>query len=260
MDEYKEHIYERRPLIYFSIDAGDMSAQQALRKQLKCKPFKWYMENVAFDVLSKFPLPRPSFAYGGIRNLGINLCVDSMKNTGQVPLQLHTCSKNISYPKQTQSFSLTLEYQMYQRFNTKCWSNRPDGIWLMSCGQSQLSEKQTWRYDFVIFDIFQLHITRWMAFSISFNCLCCFSRNIFRKKSGSSIKKMAFVWIVIRRDGLSWASATIWIETWCGNLEIKITPLIIYTNWLELSLMKYETVIRNIYCVITNDYEANDVK
>ena len=75
MDEYAEHIYKRRPN-YKSIDPGDISKQVALRKRLQCKPFKWFMENVAFDQPKHYPAVEPEdFASGLIRNVAhTDLC------------------------------------------------------------------------------------------------------------------------------------------------------------------------------------------
>lgn len=150
MDEYKEHIYQRQPTLYLPIDVGDISAQKALRQRLQCKSFKWYMENVAFDIIPNYPLEEPSFAFGAIRNVGMNLCVDTMSKSGEAPLGMFTCAENISYPHPTQAFSLQLNYELRERFQKKCWSNNePDGIWLMNCGALPSSDDQTWRYDFV---------------------------------------------------------------------------------------------------------------
>lgn len=150
MDEYKEHIYAHRPFVYLSIDVGDISAQKALRQRLQCKSFKWFMENVAFDLIPNYPVDEPSFAFGGMQNLGMNLCVDTMNKGGQMPLGLRLCAKNISYPQVTQLFSLTLDYELRHRFRKKCWSNsKRGGIWLMPCGRSPLSSARTWRYDLV---------------------------------------------------------------------------------------------------------------
>lgn len=58
MDEYAEYLYKRRPH-YRNIDPGDLTKQKDLRKQLQCKPFKWFMENVAFDLPKKYPPVEP---------------------------------------------------------------------------------------------------------------------------------------------------------------------------------------------------------
>lgn len=154
MDEYKQHIYNRQPLVYSNVDMGDISKQIALRNRLQCKPFKWFMENVAFDLLEHYPLEEPSFAYGGIRNLGINRCVDTLSSHGNAALGLYTCADNISYPHSTQSFSLTLHYDIRQRFSKRCWSKHGrTAVWLVSCKDDFRYNHQLWRYDLVSFFI-----------------------------------------------------------------------------------------------------------
>lgn len=66
MDEYKEYLYLRRPH-YRDIDPGDMTAQVEIRNRLKCKPFSWFMKEVAFD-LPKFypPVEPPNIADGEV--------------------------------------------------------------------------------------------------------------------------------------------------------------------------------------------------
>lgn len=58
MDEYKNYLYQRRPH-YLSVDPGNITAQLAIREKLKCKPFKWFMEKVAFDLPKKYPMVEP---------------------------------------------------------------------------------------------------------------------------------------------------------------------------------------------------------
>lgn len=66
MDEYAEFLYNRRPH-YRAIDPGDISKQKALRNKLQCKPFKWFMEKIAFDLPLKYPPIEPDdFAKGEV--------------------------------------------------------------------------------------------------------------------------------------------------------------------------------------------------
>ncbi|XP_031624900.1 N-acetylgalactosaminyltransferase 6-like [Contarinia nasturtii] len=148
MDEYKYHIYNRRPVEYLNVDVGDISEQKALRKRLECKSFKWYMENIAFDLLHHFPINEPSFAYGGIKNLGVNLCIDTLGKNWRAPLGLYACAQNISFPHPEQSFSLTLDYNIRLRFEKYCWSiHDTETIWLEPCHQGMTSKGYIWRYD-----------------------------------------------------------------------------------------------------------------
>ena len=38
---------------------GDLTEQRAVQERLKCKPFKWFMEEVAFDLPKVYPPVEP---------------------------------------------------------------------------------------------------------------------------------------------------------------------------------------------------------
>lgn len=78
MDEYAEYIYKRRPS-YRNLDPGDISKQVEIRQRLQCKSFKWFMENVAFDLPKVYPPVEPEdFAQGAITSaVDKSFCVDA---------------------------------------------------------------------------------------------------------------------------------------------------------------------------------------
>lgn len=65
MDEYKEHFYTRDPAIGH-LDFGDVSEQKALRNRLGCKPFSFFMNEVAYDLTEKFPIPPKNKVWGEV--------------------------------------------------------------------------------------------------------------------------------------------------------------------------------------------------
>ncbi|CAK9291492.1 unnamed protein product [Gordionus sp. m RMFG-2023] len=92
MDEYAEYIYLRRPQ-YKEIDAGDLTEQLDLRKRLNCKPFKWFMEKVAYDLPLKYPMIEPpDYANGEVRSLQTNLCLEVNQDGNS--LIANTCAKD----------------------------------------------------------------------------------------------------------------------------------------------------------------------
>jgi len=75
-DAYKEYFYTREPLARF-YDPGDISKQLILKKNLGCKSFDWFMNNIANDVFKDFPrLPR-NLEWGEVRLNNTTECLDT---------------------------------------------------------------------------------------------------------------------------------------------------------------------------------------
>ena len=66
MDEYKEYFYIREPQIS-KLDYGNITEQKLIREKLKCKPFSYFMEKVAYDLTEKFPLPPKNKVWGEVK-------------------------------------------------------------------------------------------------------------------------------------------------------------------------------------------------
>lgn len=154
MDEYKDIIYNAESDIYNNIDPGDLRKPKQLRERLQCKSFKWFMENVAFDLLEYYPIEEiPSFVQGAVRNIGLhNFCVDTMSRRENNPLGIYHCG-NLTHPQFTQDFRLTFDYNIRDRFDSLCWlsKNGTNAIYLSECNKTQPIE-YLWKYNLVILD------------------------------------------------------------------------------------------------------------
>lgn len=92
-DEYSAYFYASRPET-MDISYGDISQQVKFRQTHNSKSFKWFMENIAYDIIDHYPLPPKNILWGEIRGLGTNKCMDSMghKNSNG-PFQMGYCHR-----------------------------------------------------------------------------------------------------------------------------------------------------------------------
>lgn len=89
LDEYKEIYYRLRPDAK-KRDYGDISERVALRKRLKCKSMKWYLDNIYPELF--VPDEKKMRAWGDIKNVVSGLCVDTLgKNDGGEAIGVYQC-------------------------------------------------------------------------------------------------------------------------------------------------------------------------
>ncbi|KAF2894813.1 hypothetical protein ILUMI_11359 [Ignelater luminosus] len=89
-NKYKEYFYTREPLARF-LDMGDISEQEALKKRLNCKSFDWFMQNVAYDVVDKFPELPPNLHWGELRSGAVSKCIDTLGHAPPSLIAIQHC-------------------------------------------------------------------------------------------------------------------------------------------------------------------------
>uniref|UniRef100_UPI00358F62C3 N-acetylgalactosaminyltransferase 7-like isoform X1 n=2 Tax=Myxine glutinosa TaxID=7769 RepID=UPI00358F62C3 len=135
-DEYRDYFYASRPESK-NIAYGDISALQNFRKDHNCKDFKWFMENIAYDIPDFFPLPPKNVEWGEIRGLGTNYCIDSMGHKDGGILELGPCHRMGG----NQLFRINEAQQMMQY--DQCLMARQSDVAITHC---KLREYQEWTY------------------------------------------------------------------------------------------------------------------
>jgi polypeptide N-acetylgalactosaminyltransferase len=84
-------------------EMGNITAQLALKKNLQCKSFDWFIKNVAYDMLEKvrivlmslnndcrqYPKLPPNVQLGSLVNVGSRSCLDTL---GRSPPRPHAKS------------------------------------------------------------------------------------------------------------------------------------------------------------------------
>ncbi|XP_041353062.1 N-acetylgalactosaminyltransferase 7-like [Gigantopelta aegis] len=84
--EYKDYFYTIQPWLR-GYPVTNISKQLQMKKDKNCKSFKWFMENIAYDVFYKFPAPPRNKAWGKVKLKHDNVCWNTR----------HSSSGNIIY-------------------------------------------------------------------------------------------------------------------------------------------------------------------
>jgi polypeptide N-acetylgalactosaminyltransferase len=116
LDEYKKYFYRGEPQRYAAIDAGDLTKQFELKKRLNCKPFKYFLDNVATEMLLRYPLEPQYFAAGSLQlQSSKKKCMALTRFKYHEIPSLVDCSHNLAKPSKSSDFILTFEKSI--RFN-----------------------------------------------------------------------------------------------------------------------------------------------
>lgn len=148
MDEYKDYVYTRNPDRYNYVDHGDISYQLSIKKKLQCKPFSYFIEHVAPDMLEFFPLvDPPPFAYGTIQSvMEPAVCIDTYSKDVGSELGLYPCTKDFDHPQDTQFFTLRHFRDIELKNTMFCFDKNENGQLLTGiCHNHQ--GNQYFRYD-----------------------------------------------------------------------------------------------------------------
>jgi len=91
MDEYKDYYLRRQP-DHAHLNIGDTTAYKTLRKNLNCSSFKWFLDNVAYEMADKYPEPPPNHVWGEMRNENYKeWCADTLNNHFGRPIGISGC-------------------------------------------------------------------------------------------------------------------------------------------------------------------------
>lgn len=79
MDEWRDFYYAMNPGAR-NVAVGDVSERVELRERLKCKSFRWYLENI----YPESPMPLDYHYLGDVQNVDTQTCLDTMgRRTGE---------------------------------------------------------------------------------------------------------------------------------------------------------------------------------
>ncbi|KAM4595530.1 N-acetylgalactosaminyltransferase 7 isoform 2-T2 [Fundulus diaphanus] len=91
-DDYKDYFYASRPET-LTLAYGDISELKRFREEHRCKSFKWFMEEIAYDIPVHYPLPPKNVEWGEIRGFETSYCIDSMGHTNGGNVEIGPCHR-----------------------------------------------------------------------------------------------------------------------------------------------------------------------
>lgn len=163
MDEFKGLVYAGNKAAFAAADAGDMTRVKAMRRGLHCKPFRYFLEFVAPEMLERYPLEDPGyFAQGAIQSkANPNLCLEVPKAGNNRKLALTECMKNLVKPTINQFFKLAWHRNIQHYTFDFCLT---DTLTMSECHYQ--GTNQFWKFDISTSQIIQQHQNRTRCLTI----------------------------------------------------------------------------------------------
>ncbi|XP_041838428.1 N-acetylgalactosaminyltransferase 7 isoform X1 [Melanotaenia boesemani] len=136
-DEYKDYFYASRPET-LTLAYGDISDLKRFREEHRCKSFKWFMEEIAYDIPLHYPLPPKNVEWGEIRGLDTSYCIDSMGHNNGGNVEIGPCHRMGG----NQLFRINEANQLMQ-YDQCLTRGESSAVIITHCDQKQYTE---WKY------------------------------------------------------------------------------------------------------------------
>ncbi|XP_061534660.1 N-acetylgalactosaminyltransferase 7 isoform X1 [Phycodurus eques] len=137
-DEYKDYFYASRPET-LTLAYGDISELKHFRQEHRCRSFKWFMEEIAYDIPLHYPLPPKNVEWGEIRGFETSYCIDSMGHTNGGNVETGPCHRMGG----NQLFRVNEANQLMQYDQCLTRGRDNSSVIITHCDQNQYIE---WRY------------------------------------------------------------------------------------------------------------------
>lgn len=146
LDDYKGVVYKRDKERYSQVDVGDLTRAKAIKRGLHCKPFEYFLEFVAPEMLERYPLKDPGhFAQGSIQSKAKpTLCIEVAQPGKLKPISVNFCDKNLVNPSPKQFFKLAWHRNIQHYSFDFCIQS---SLTMSECHYA--GGNQLWKYDLV---------------------------------------------------------------------------------------------------------------
>ncbi|XP_074521365.1 N-acetylgalactosaminyltransferase 7-like [Halichoeres trimaculatus] len=138
-DEYKDYFYASRPETV-GLAYGDISELKRFREEHHCKSFKWFMEEIAYDIALHYPLPSKNVQWGEIRGYETRYCIDSMGHTNGDTVEIGPCHRMGG----NQLFRINEANQLMQKDQCLTKGTDSSSVIITRCGRN--NKHTEWKY------------------------------------------------------------------------------------------------------------------
>ncbi|XP_061736870.1 N-acetylgalactosaminyltransferase 7 isoform X2 [Nerophis ophidion] len=134
-DEYRDYFYASRPET-LTLAYGDISQLKRFREEHRCKSFKWFMEEIAYDIPQHYPMPPKNVEWGEIRGFESSYCIDSMGRTNGGNVETGPCHRMGG----NQLFRINEANQLMQYDQCLTQGSDNSAVIITHCDQKQFCE------------------------------------------------------------------------------------------------------------------------
>lgn len=156
LDEFKNLPKLLEPIRYQNVDPGNLVMQFELKNKLKCKSFRWFLDNVAPDMIEKYPpiVIFPKFASGAVQNVANpRLCLDNLGQLNGQAVGLFECADDLQRPSKDQEFIYSFFKDLRQDHGRNKYCLDCYGLSMQICNELSFGN-QFWNYEKVCFLLF----------------------------------------------------------------------------------------------------------
>lgn len=119
-EDYKKFVELREPERYKFLEVGDLTKALAYKKTHDCKPFEYFLKEIAPDLEEIFPTIETVFTSGTVRLFNTTECWDTYNEPIGAQVHLYECDKNSVNPRPTQFFEMAYHRDIRHKPSQDC--------------------------------------------------------------------------------------------------------------------------------------------